>query len=185
MKKKLKTFICVIIACVVIFWCGRIYSINSSCEDNVKIYKSGDSVNISGLEISCIDAGIYDVGEFKSRFRADSVNVLSPDDKIICVCVNVKNISDCNLAWDFVLQSMLGGFETVTWGSAIDFSALQDVNEFEGEELKAGDEKKVWCQTNLSQVSFSEHTWERVEEEGFYYVPVVEPVKIMMKLNLK
>ncbi len=185
MKQKLKTFIRVIVMCVAIFWCGRIYSINSNCEDNVDIYMNGESIDISGLELSCMDADIYDVSEYKLCFGVDYVNVLSPDDKIICVCVNVKNISDSNLTWDYVLQSMLGGFETVTWGSAIDFSAIQDVNEFDGEGLKSGDEKKIWCQTNLSQVSFNKHTWKDVEEEEFYYVPVIEPVKIMMKLNLK
>lgn len=78
-----------------------------------------------------------------------------------------------------------GGFESATWCSSVNPYDMQDINVFSDNELKAGADQKVWYVTKAARVSFGDKTWEHMDEETFYYVPVLEPVKIRMKLDME
>ena len=43
---------------------------------------------------------------------------------------------------------------------------------------------EVWCVTSLAWVAFGQMPWDFIQGEEFWYVPALEPVKIMMKLKL-
>ena len=64
--------------CVIVFWCGRIYSVNSAYTDDTKRYGADAVVADSGLEIRCVESHIYSVDEYKKRFGVDAVYVLDP-----------------------------------------------------------------------------------------------------------
>ena len=77
------------------------------------------------------------------------------------------------------------GFESATWCSSVNPYDMQDINVFSDNELKAGADQKVWYVTKAARVSFGDKTWGHMDEETFYYVPVLEPVKIRMKLDME
>lgn len=185
MKRKMMMIGCVLLLCLMLFWCGRIYSINISYNEKIDIYDVGENVDISGFEIHSVETRIFTVDEYKTYFNVDSVNVLDAKDRLLCACFSIKNTGGSMAPWGTVLELLLGGFETVTWGSSVSPFEMQNANAFEGEGLAPGDSCNIWCQTVLSRVSFSKHTWDNLDDEEFFYVPVVEPIKIMMKLEVK
>ena len=171
--------------CVIVFGCGRIYSVNSAYTDDTKRYGADAVVADSGLEIRCVESHIYSVDEYKKRFGVDDVYVLDPGDRLLCVCLNVKNTGYEDMSWDDVMDRTLGGFESVTWGSAVSPYMGQSINVFRSRQLGAGAAQDIWYVTALSRVSFGQKTWDTMNSEEFWYVPALEPVKIMMKLELQ
>ena len=184
MKKLLFFLAGILCLCGVIFWCGRIYSVNSAYSDDTERYGAGDTVSISGLEMKAVETRIYSIDEYKERFNADPVDMLDPQDRMICVRMQVTNTGDEAVGWDKVSSITVGGFESVTWCSSADPYSAQPINVFRSENLPAGAEQDVWCVTSLARVSFGQKTWDNIKDEEFWYVPALEPVKIMMKLEL-
>lgn len=186
MKKQLGKIGCILCLCIVFYWCGRIYSVNSNYEDNRIVYDIGEIVYISDIEIKCVEARLYSLEEFKARFGVDNVSLLYPaEDKILCACMNVKNTGKASLSWDEIMELTLGGFQTVTWGSSANPYATQKINVFKSDELKPEKEQDIWFVTSLSHISFKKSTWDDIINEEFYYSPMIEPVQIMMKLDVR
>ena len=185
MKKLLFFLAGILCLCGVIFWCGRIYSVNSAYSDDTERYGAGETVSISGLEMKAVETRIYSIDEYKERFNADPVDMLDPQDRMICVRMQVTNTGDEAVGWDKVSSITVGGFESVTWCSSADPYSAQPINVFRSENLAAGAEQDVWCVTSLARVSFGQKTWDNIKGEEFWYVPALEPVKIMMKLELQ
>lgn len=185
MKKWCIAMGCVLCLCAVIFWCGRIYSVNAAHTSEMVTYDVGETVDLEGIEIKCVEAHIFSVDEYKENFNVGSVDVLYPNDKLLCACINVKNTGDTALGWSDVIDGMCQGFQSVTWGSAADPFATQSVNVFTSDDLAPGADQDIWFTTMLSNIAFSRHTWEHLDEEEFYFVPVLEPVQIQMKLDVQ
>ena len=184
MKRILRFSVALIVMCAVIFWCGRIYSVNSACSDDTERYEAGEVVPGQDIEMRCMESHIYSVDEYKQRFGDHEVYVLEPGDRLLCVCLNVRNISGGSLSWDEVMDRTLGGFESVTWFSAVVPGMGQNINIFRSSQLDAGADQDIWYVTMVSRVSFSQKTWDNIKGEEFWYVPALEPVKIMMKLEI-
>ena len=184
MKRILKFSAALFVMCAVIFWCGRIYSVNNAYKDDTERYDAGAVVAGKDIEIRCMESHIYSVDEYKNRFGDREVFVLEPGDRLLCACLNVKNTSDGPLSWDYVMDCTLEGFESVTWCGSVVQNMGQGINVFRSSQLDAGAEQDIWYVTSLARVSFRQKTWDNLKDEEFWYVPTLEPVKIMMKLKL-
>ena len=185
MKKTLILLSCTLCLCGILFWIGRIYGVNIAYRDETLRYEAGESVDISGLEMKAVETHIYSIDEYRKRFNEEPVGILDPQDRMICVRMQVKNTGTEAAGWDKVGGVTAGGFESVTWCSSADPYSAQPLNIFRGKGLAAGAEQDVWCVTSLARVCFGSKTWGSLEKEEFWYVPVLEPVKIMMKLELQ
>lgn len=176
---------CVLCVCVIAFWCGRIYSVNKAYIDDTVIYDVGETAYLNDLELRYKEAHIYTVDEYKKKFNTDNVNTLTSDDRMLCACINVKNTGDTALSWDDVIDGTSGGFQTLTWGSSVDPFTLPVMNVFTSEMLEPGADQDIWYMSYLSSLSFSKKTWSHIENEEFYFVPVLEPFQIEMKLDVQ
>ena len=75
--------------CAAIFWCGRIYSINHGYIDNTQVVEAGEAIECDGLVIRCVEAHIYSIDDYKTRFGVDNVETLSSEDRFVCACLNI------------------------------------------------------------------------------------------------
>ena len=100
----------------------------------------------------------------------------------ITVTIELPNES---ISWDAVMDMTSCGFESATWCSSVNPYDMQDINVFSDNELKSGADQNIWYVTKAARVSFGDKTWGHMDEETFYYVPVLEPVKIRMKLDME
>ena len=185
MKRYIGVIVVVVVICAAIFWCGRIYSINHGYIDNTQVVEAGEAIECDGLVIRCVEAHIYSIDDYKTRFGVDNVETLSSEDRFVCACLNIENNTNESISWDAVMDMTSGGFESATWCSSVNPYDMQDINVFSDNELKAGAAQKVWYVTKAARVSFGDKTWEHMDEETFYYVPVLETVKIRMKLDME
>ncbi|MFR1521332.1 MAG: hypothetical protein ACLSTR_00040 [Coprococcus sp.] len=185
MKRYIGVIVVVVVICAAIFWCGRIYSINHGYIDNTQVVEAGEAIECDGLVIRCVEAHIYSIDDYKTRFGVDNVETLSSEDRFVCACLNIENNTNESISWDAVMDMTSCGFESATWCSSVNPYDMQDINVFSDNELKSGADQNIWYVTKAARVSFGDKTWGHMDEETFYYVPVLEPAKIRMKLDME
>ena len=91
MKRYIGVIVVVVVICAAIFWCGRIYSINHGYIDNTQVVEAGEAIECDGLVIRCVEAHIYSIDDYKTRFGVDNVETLSSEDRFVCACLNIEN----------------------------------------------------------------------------------------------
>ena len=84
MKRYIGVIVVVVVICAAIFWCGRIYSINHGYIDNTQVVEAGEAIECDGLVIRCVEAHIYSIDDYKTRFGVDNVETLSSEDRFVC-----------------------------------------------------------------------------------------------------
>ena len=113
MKRYIGVIVVVVVICAAIFWCGRIYSINHGYIDNTQIVEAGEAIECDGLVIRCVEAHIYSIDDYKTRFGVDNVETLSSEDRIVCACIDIENNTNESISWDTVMDMTSGGFDAL------------------------------------------------------------------------
>ena len=66
----IKRIVCVIAACIIVFWSGRIYSVNLM-QRKTDITYNYDEIEFQGYKLVLKEAHIYGKKEFEQRFNAE------------------------------------------------------------------------------------------------------------------
>lgn len=181
MSKKL---IGCIVCCVVLIWCFRIYDVN---QDKPRIYQAKMTENIqkNGLNIEAIEAHLFSYQEFLDYFQVseDVLEYVEKSSKLICVCLNVANTTGTDMEWDWVMEEITCGFETITWYSSIWPNIGNKLNIFKKSCLYSGNNQKIWFVSEVNNICFRYLTWENLECSDFFYTLSLEPEKIRIQLE--
>ncbi|MBO5260874.1 MAG: hypothetical protein J6A82_01280 [Coprococcus sp.] len=183
LRQKLKFYVYTILTCFVVFWCGKIHSVNVSQRSRDSVYEKNDVVTYDGLRIIEKEAHIYEHVLFEQRFCIDVNHVESG--RVLCVCLEVKNISSQDLTWDYIFGVLECGFQTDTWASVVSPFIGQKLNIVPSDGLKKSDSCMLWFATTMLPVSFKQSTWDNIWDEDFYYVLSITPEKRMIKLDIQ
>lgn len=178
-----KVVLC-IICCMILFWCGRIYSINQVREYEHQI-QMGESLEREGIRIVPLEAHLFSRNDFLDYFHLTE-DVLEMEDetcKLICVCLAVSNVTEQNLSWDFVMDTTSCGFETKTWASLNASNIGSQLNIFKDECLQADQSQNIWYVTVVNPICFKSKTWKKLECRDFSYILSLAPGKIKVQLG--
>ena len=104
MKKILSAFI----ICFLIFWAGRIISINQN-PPITAYYDIGDTLDCGDLEVSFIESHLDSPEQFKERFDVESDNS-DGEHKVISICISATNKSDKEADLDEIFDFLECGF---------------------------------------------------------------------------
>lgn len=176
--KKLMT---AIVLCVLVFWTGRIYSINRKPQ-MVTYYSIGDIIDCGDLELSFVESHLDNPEEFEKRFAIDGFSNIDGDFKMISICIDVTNKSDNDIGWEEVFEFIECGFESPVWASSIDPMVGAQVNVFQSETLKQGATQSIWFLTEVNKSNFRAKSWDTVDDYQYVYVLTLVPQKIAVRL---
>lgn len=176
--KKLMT---AIVLCVLVFWTGRIYSINRKPQ-MVTYYIIGDIIDCGDLELSFVESHLDNPEEFEKRFAIDGFSNIDGDFKMISICIDVTNKSDNDIGWEEVFEFIECGFESPVWASSIDPMVGAQVNVFQSETLKQGATQSIWFLTEVNKSNFRAKSWDTVDDYQYVYVLTLFPHKIAVRL---
>lgn len=177
----IKRIVCVIAACIIVFWSGRIYSVNLM-QRKTDITYNYDEIEFQGYKLVLKEAHIYGKKEFEQRFNAEISYIESV--RVLCAGFTVTNNTGADIGWDEVMELFNCGFQTDTWASSISPSVERQMNIFDSELFKAGQRQEIWFGTVMTEASFKEKTWKNIYDMDYYYVFCITPDKIKVKLDL-
>lgn len=178
MKKILSAFI----ICFLIFWAGRIISINQN-PPITAYYDIGDTLDCGDLEVSFIESHLDSPEQFKERFDVESDNS-DGEHKVISICISATNKSDKEADLDEIFDFLECGFEAPMWASAINPEATYQINNFGEEKLAPGETRKIWYVTEIPKKLYRESAWKNIDENQFCYVLTLSPQKIAVRLKV-
>ena len=174
------------ILCIAAFvWCIKIVNLN---RDERGSYQYGMNEEIAGENISvkAVDALYVTQSGFLDHFEIEE-NIFeqysTPDGKLICICLEVTNISDKKIEWDQVMEWTYCGFETRTWASTNMSYVEQKMNLFQTDALYPGQTQDIWYATLVNPVCFREETWEELQTDDFRYVLSLAPQKLSIQME--
>ena len=179
-----KKVILLVLGCMILVWCYRIFCINQIKKNDVLI-QIGEEFQEESITIVPLEAHLFSRKNFLSYFDLNE-KVLEYDDengKYICVSLWVTNVTKQELSWDLIMELTTCGFETKTWASITDFNLGSKINEFQKESLGAGQSQKIWYVTAVNPQSFKNKTWEKLKCKDFSYILSLVPEKIKIKLE--
>lgn len=137
-----------------------------------------------GLSITPIESHLYTIAEFRKVMDTE-METEQDDAYIVCVKFRVKNDTGEVLGWDEIMDCMGYGFETLTWYSAYEPFLGAKINRFSAENLEHNEEADVWFAAQVRKECFREKSWEKIEEQDFYYVMDVYPNPVKVKLEVR
>lgn len=178
----MKKIILLLVVCVIVFWCGRIFSINQISPVNT-YYNIGDTIDCGDLRLYFAESYLEDPSQFNDRFGIQNT-VLENDYKMISICIEVTNLSDENIGWNEIFLFLEYGFESSVWASSIDPMVGPSMNRLRGEYLAPGESQKIWFATEIQKVCFKNSTWEKVDDYQYFYVLTSTPQKIAVTLEV-
>jgi len=178
----MKKVLSVILVCVVVFWAGRIYSINQSSPVTT-FYNIGDAVDCGDLELYMVESHLDDLDEFNDRFKTDYSYGSDGECKYISICIDVTNTSDSDIHWDQIFGFLTKGFESQGWGSEVDINIMSKINVFNDDFLNSGSSQKIWFVTTVNKVCYKERSWVNIYDRPFFYVLSPAPHKTVVRLD--
>lgn len=179
----MKKAILAIALCVLVFWAGRIYSINRKPQE-VTYYSIGDTIDCGDLELCFCESHLDNPDEFEKRFGIESFSNADGEYRMISICIDVTNKSDNEIGWNEVFDFIECGFESPVWGSAIDPMVGALVNVFYSDTLKPGTTQSIWFLTEVNKSSFRASSWEKIEKYQYVYVLSLVPHKNVVRLEV-
>ena len=171
-----------LIICVIVFWCGRIYSINQ-IRPVKTYYDIGDTLDCGDLELYFAESYLDDPYDFNNRFGID-YTPLEDEYKMISICIEVTNISDDDIGWSEILGFLEYGFESPVWSSSIDPIAGSSINRFSREYLVPGESQRIWFSTEVQKACFTNSSWRNIDDYQYSYVLTLVPNKIAVRLDI-
>ena len=178
----MKRIISMLVICAVLFWCGRIYSINQ-ISPIIYYYDIGDVLECGDLELYFAESYLDDPNEFNNRFGIDYVP-LEDEYKMLSICIEVTNVSDDNIKWNDIFGFLEYGFESSVWASSVDPMVGPSINKFSSEYLSAGESQKIWFSTEIQKACFKDSSWDNVDDYQYLYVLTLVPHKIAVRLEI-
>lgn len=178
----MKKIIVVITVCFLVFWTGRIISVNQN-PPITKYYEIGDILDCGDLEVCFIESHLDTPEQFKERFGVES-NTYDGEHKVISICISATNKSDKEADLDKIFDFLECGFEAPLWANAIDPEITNQINNFGEEKLAPGKTRKIWYVTEISKRCYKESTWNHINECQFYYILTLSPQKIAVRLKV-
>ena len=174
------------IACVV--WCIRIHQVNQEKRE-VELYHMGEEISYEQLMVTATEACLYDNTEFEERFGVDTETIqwMEPDEeeyRIIGVCLCIENCGESLITWEEISGLIGEGFEATVWRNGMNPYLGSAVSTYEGEGLEPGATQEIWYMTTISRNSFKEKSWQRHEEQTFYFVTSLYPHKKWIELEI-
>jgi hypothetical protein len=149
-------------------------------------YKMNEEIKGENISIKAVDALFLSQNDFLTYFNIeDNVFELydTPEGKIICICLEVTNLSNENIEWDNVMSWTYCGFETRTWASTNMSYVEQKMNVFQTDSLYSGQTQAIWYATLVSPVCFKTRTWNELKVEDFDYVLCLTPEKVRIRME--
>lgn len=178
----MKKIILMLVICVVLFWCGRIHSINQ-ISPIINYHDIGDVMECGDLKLYFAESYLDDPNEFNNRFGIDYVP-LEDEYKMLSICIEVTNVSDNNIEWSNIFGFLEYGFESSVWASSVDPMVGPSINKFSSEYLSPGESQKIWFSTEIQKVCFRESSWENIDDYQYLYVLTLVPQKIVVRLEV-
>lgn len=145
-----------------------------------------ESIVREEISVAAVEAHLYEQNEFLHEFSINEnlfETYKSPDGKVLCVCLDVKNISNNDIEWTQVEELTNCGFESRTWGSTNFPVAGQYLNIYKTDKLYAGNEQLIWYVTLVNPICFKDETWSSISVEDFRYTMTLIPEKIQIRLE--
>lgn len=177
----MKKSIVIFVLCVLIYWCGRIYSINQTPPIN-NYYNIGDSLDCGDLRLYFAESHLDEPDEFNNRFGIDYGDL--EEYKVLSFCIEVENASAGNIKWSEIFGFLECGFESSVWASSVDPMAGSEINRFNSEYLAPGETQRIWFATDVRKVCFKDSSWEKLSDYQYSYVLSLVPQKIAVRLDV-
>lgn len=178
-----------IILCVLMVlcfgWSFRIAQMNQN-KKQVSIYNMNESIDGEEMSVTAVESHLYEQEEFLHKFSIDEdlfETYKSPEGKVLCVCLAVKNISNKDIEWAKIEEWTNCGFESRTWGSTNLPVAGQYLNVYKTDKLYAGNEQLIWYVTLVNPICFKDKTWSSISINDFRYTVTLIPEKIQIRLE--
>lgn len=178
----MKKIIAAISVFFIVFWTGRIISINQN-SPITSYYDIGDTLDCGDLEVSFVESHLDSSEQFKERFGIESDNS-DGEHKVLSICISATNKSDREAALDDVFDYLECGFEAPMWANAIDPEVTYKINIFGDEKLAPGKTRKIWYVTKVYKTSYKDSSWKHINEFPFTYVLTLSPQKIAVRLKV-
>lgn len=169
----------------VLFWCGRIWSINQ-VEDDTVVYEMNQLIDCGDITIEAIDSFLLTVEEFENRFDLPEGTIWesADDEYVVGVCLDVTNITEAAIEWDDLFDFISFGFESKGWATASAPFLAPSVNTFYSESFEAGANQEIWLFATVSKICFKDSTWENIRSREFFYVLTLSPYKVEIRLAI-
>ena len=177
----MKRIIAAIAICFLVFWTGRIISINQN-PPITTYYDIGDTLDCGDLEVSFVESHLDSPEQFKERFGFESDDSCG-EHKVLSICINAANKSDRDADLKEIFDFLECGFESKTWSSAINPKATSKINNFGEEILAPGITRKIWYVTEVNKMCYRDSSWNNINEIQFTYVLTLSPQKIAVRLK--
>lgn len=170
---------------VIVLWCSRIYGINQT-EKKEYIIPMQETYYGESISITPLESHLFDREDFLQYFPIEEEMLSVAGDsncKFICVCIQVSNLSQQDITWDWVMDVTSCGFETKTWASTNITYIGSKINIFSDDSLQVGQSQKIWYVTIVNPVCFKNETWEQLKCDEFRYVLALGDEKICIQLE--
>ena len=193
MKKELRmarhkmTIIHITVILALIAWFSRVVYINKLYRVDTVYLNIGTQIDFGDFIITPIEANLLSVNEFENIFsieRGDDFELgIFEYDKMICLKVHIKNVTDHKLEWRDVLFVCGEGFETSTWASACDPVLRKMINPIDDDVLNPDCEIDYWLATCVARIAFKDSTWDTLSIEDFVFTLSLYPDSVKIKLQ--
>lgn len=181
----IKKVVFVVLCIFVVTWSFRIDRINTSKTD-IYQYDMDEEIRGDNISVKAKKALFLAKEDYIKNFALDGEIFEMygiTDGKIICVCLEVENISEESIEWDRIVEWTYCGFESRTWASTNMAFLVQNVNCFQTDSLAPGESQTIWYATLVNPVCFKSKTWKCLEVDDFGYVISLEPKKLVIRLE--
>lgn len=168
-----------------VVWCFKIADINKD-QSVLHQYEMNREIRGEDISIKAVDALFLSQKEFLMYFNMED-NIFEEyetlNGKLICICLEITNISNRKIEWDQVMESTGYGFETRTWASTNMSPIGQNINIFQTDSLNVGQTQAVWYATMVNPTCFKRGTWSQLKVNDFYYVLSLAPEKLRIQME--
>ena len=173
--KTTKILFCFLVLWLNIIWIYRIVTINKSAYKKTNYYEMNESFRYMDVEVKALEAHIYTPDEFEEKVGGVIGDKKDDDSmKIICMKLNIKNVSGKTISWDKLFNNETGlGFSSADklWCGAYWPSYTANINFVPGEAFEDGEEVELWYSTAMNkEAGVSKKTWKNPMRRGYYYV---------------
>ena len=178
----MKKIVAAITVCFLVFWTGRIISINQN-PPITTYYDIGDTMDCGDLEVNFVESHLDSPEQFQERFGVDS-NDWDGELKVLSICISATNKSDKEADLNDIFDFLECGFEAPLWANAINPEVTSEINNWGEEKLAPGRTQKIWYVTEIPKKLYRESSWKHLEDYQFYYILTLSPQKIAVRLKV-
>ena len=180
-----KKIVFVLLMVVVFLWSIRIIKINQNPHSAIPCYAMNEEINLNRISVKAVAAEYTSGKEYVKKYDVEKDELYEEieKEKVVSVCIEVKNQSDSSIEWDEIGDLTVYGFLTRTWSSQNMVQLVKKRNHFSEKKLLPGKTQDIWFATVVSSVSFKKTTWKKLNVSDFYYALPTENESIRIRLE--